>query len=221
MSYRSILLCPDEHTLYQLSYMDKKSDVIIALSSSLDYELPEGAVLLSRDAQSSERISIPHCSELLKHAACIKLIYCALSVSEYLSMLYFVSLCKELPIQVHDFSQPRPLPQDDTCKVWCTSCKELDESTYHNASFHLLTQKEKDDLHQKWLPLSSSKYLKCFSDLASQTIQLLSQNAFDAQILTMISEHKSFASIYRCFLTDYGLSEKWLLSRCHALGLSL
>ncbi len=89
MSYRSILLCPDEHTQYQLSYMDKKSDAIIALSSSLDYELPEGAVLLSRDAQSSERISIPHCSELLKHAACVKLIYCALSVSEYLSMLYF------------------------------------------------------------------------------------------------------------------------------------
>ena len=71
MSYRSILLCPDEHTLYQLSYMDKKSDAIIALSSSLDYELPEGAVLLSRGAQSSERISIPHCSELLKHASIV------------------------------------------------------------------------------------------------------------------------------------------------------
>lgn len=221
MSYRNILLCPDEHTQYQLSCMDKNADAIIALSNSLDYELPEGAVLLSANAQSSERISIQHCSELFKHAACIKLIYCALSVNEYLSMLYFVSLCKELPIQIHDFSQPRPLPQDDTCAVWCASCKELDETTYHNASFHLLTQKEKDDLHQKWLPLSSSACLKCFSDPASQTIQLLSQDAFDERILTMISEHKSFASLYRCFLTDYGLSEKWLLSRCHALGLSL
>lgn len=221
--FLNILLCPNEHNLYQLALMDKNADYIASLTKSLDSEAIEPFLFISHNHQKMTKISIHEFKKLLQDVhASITICYCSYSVSEYLSMLYFVSLCKDLPIQIHDFAETRVL-QDDTkpLTLYCATCNELDEATYKNATFTTLTQNQMDAYHKLWQQLKDHKQLKCFIDAQHKQIQLLEHNAFDGQIKQMVHEQKSFGECYQYFLNHYGLSEQWLISRFEKLKLSL
>lgn len=217
------LLCPNEQSMYQLTQMDKEYDYIIALTTSLDYEIENDFVLsYSKDRQQSEKISLQSLSSLLKMQISIKLLYCSLSVSEYLAMLYYVSIGKDIPIQIHDFAKTSLLQQgDNSFTHYCATCNEIDEATYQNAVFTTLTQAQKETYYKLWQQFKHQNKLKCFNETNHKQIQLLEHNAFDEQIRQMVHEQKSFGECYQYFLNNYGLSEQWLISRFHTLKLSL
>lgn len=219
----TVLLCSDEHNLYQLKQMEAKTYCIAPVKSP-DYEIPDdNFLLLSLEHRQTENISIQQFLKIVNAHAPIKLIYCSLSAKEYFTMLYFVSLCKDKAIHIYDFSKQRSFQQDHIrYAVSCKTSHEIDVFTYQSAMKEplLLTQKQKDNCSKLWLKLKNQEKLKCFIDPQAQTIQLLAHDAFDDKI-KQLSVQRSFAECYDYFLTNYGLSEDWLISRMKKLRLPL
>lgn len=221
-----ILLCPDAFHLYKFHTWDKNCDYVVSLTNRLDYEaLNDEFYIQAKAAKQPERMPLhDFCDLISHHQVSVMAIFCSLSVSEYLSMLYYVSLCKDIPIKICDLSQKRAFAQDNiNGSIYCLTCNEADEALHQatTAAAVCLTDAQKEAYHRLWLTLKDQNGLKGFRNAQDHTITLYKPDAFDEAIKQMIHKQCAFPEIYQYFLTNYGLSEQWLNARLTALNIHL
>ncbi len=221
-----ILLCPDSFHLYKFHAWDKNSDYVVSLTNRLDYEaFNDHLYIQAKAAKQPKCIMLQDFCDLISHQqVSVLIVYCSLSVSEYLSMLTYVSLCKDLPIKICDLSQKRTLSQEHiNSSIYCFTCNEADEALYlaATAAAVCLSDAQKKAYHKLWLTIKNQNGLKGFRNAQDHEITFYEPNAFDEAIKQMVHKQCVFAEIYQYFLTNYGLSEQWLNARLTALNIHL